>query len=88
MVAGSGKWVELGALIVRCAGPNLEKLQAGINAGIAAENARSGPTIPGTGPVRRARAGRSEPIWFKPHETHVRLASERSSHWHPVTLIL
>ncbi len=43
---GTSKWKDLGQILVRelstVAGPNLENLQAGINAGLAAENARSG----------------------------------------------
>ncbi len=41
-LAGTGKWEQLGAAMVRCAGPNLAKLQNGIQAGITAENARTG----------------------------------------------
>ena len=55
MVAGSGKWVEFGALLARCAGPNLEKIQAGIKA----ENARSEaeqPTLAKRKPGRKKQS--------------------------------
>ncbi len=41
-LAGTGKWEQLGEILVRCAGPNLPKIQNGIEAGIVADNARSG----------------------------------------------
>ncbi len=41
-LAGTGKWESLGAAMVRCAGPNFDKLRAGIDAGITVENARTG----------------------------------------------
>ena len=41
-LAGTGKWEQLGAAMVRCAGPKLHKLHAGIDAGITVENAGTG----------------------------------------------
>ncbi len=41
-LAGTGKWEQLGAAMVRCFGPNLPKLQAGIEAGITAYHDRNG----------------------------------------------
>ena len=55
------KWEMLGDLLVRIAGPNLDRLQAGLDHGVAAENARSGPTIPGMQPAKK-KPGRKKQV--------------------------
>ena len=50
------KWQNFGQMLVALAGPNLEKLQAGIAAGIAAETARSGTGQPAAAKKGRGRA--------------------------------
>jgi len=55
-VAGSGKWEQLGMLLIRCAGPNLGRLQSGLNAGLAAEKAMAGSTLSDkAAPIKRKR---------------------------------
>jgi len=51
--AGSGKWQQLGIMLVQCAGTNLPMLQSGINAGITQDDAPPG--------IKRAAAKGQKP---------------------------